>query len=341
MNSDLTPYTPDDESCYTDGISPCLNVSFDNLASDRFSNISLLYSSQTGAMQLYTATRYGKRYILKCLKEKYKHNPVYKLALRKEFEIGMAIDHPNIRRTIGFEEIEGLGYTLILEHIDGENLDKTIAHNRIDAKNAYRIIKQIAEALENIHAHQIVHRDIKPSNIMITHSGKMVKIIDFSLSDSESFIILKNPAGTRKYMSPEQFQPESKATSKSDIYSFGMVIKDLATITKDQDLLQLSEACCNKIPEKRPELNDIITRLKKIQSRKSKILSIDSPKFTYLLICITVVLSAFVIYMFINRYIPASSASYAEPSNAISDNSNIKVMDIGFITEGDNSTKEQ
>ena len=55
-----------------------------------------------------------------------------------------------------------------------------------------------------IHAKQIVHRDLKPSNIMITHNGNHVKLIDFGLSDNDDFALLKQPAGTPGYISPEQ-----------------------------------------------------------------------------------------------------------------------------------------
>lgn len=68
-----------------------------------FMNISECYVSRSGFTRLFTAVRYGKRYMLKCLKEDFRYTPVYHQALLKEFEIGLQLDHPNICRTISME----------------------------------------------------------------------------------------------------------------------------------------------------------------------------------------------------------------------------------------------
>ena len=70
--------------------------------------------------------------------------------------------------------------------------------------------------MEYMHAKQIVHRDINPLNIMITHRGGDVKLIDFGLSASETFCVLKLPAGTRGYMASEQLQPDAQSDPSAD-----------------------------------------------------------------------------------------------------------------------------
>lgn len=78
-----------------------------------------------------------------------------------------------------------------------------------------------------IHGKQIIHRDLKSSNILIARNGNNVKIIDFGLSDADDYAILKQPAGTMKYMAPEQKQPDTKIDGRADIYAFGLLLHEI------------------------------------------------------------------------------------------------------------------
>lgn len=217
-----------------------------------FSSVRECYVSTSGHTRLFTAMRYGKLYVLKGIKPDFLFIPVYRQALTKEFEIGLQLDHPNICRTIGMEEVGDLGSVIVMEHIDGETLQTMMASGTLDGETAWRIARQLADALDYIHSKQIVHRDLKPSNIMITHNGHNVKLIDFSLSDSDSFAVLKQPAGTYGYIAPELFMPNAKSDISSDIYSFGMVVKEMADVTADKKLARIAEVCTRRNPASRP-----------------------------------------------------------------------------------------
>ena len=84
----------------------------------------------------------------------------------------------------------------------------------------------MGEAVDYIHTKGIVHRDLKPENIIITKNGNNVKLTDFGLADSCSYAILKQPAGTPQYMSPEQMQT-AVADVRNDIYSLGIVYSEM------------------------------------------------------------------------------------------------------------------
>ena len=111
-----------------------------------------------------------------------------------------------------------------MECVDGETLEAAVESGYMTEEKARKTAGQLLDAMEYIHAKQTVHRDLKPSNIMLTHRGGDVKIIDFGLSDSETFCVLKIPAGTRGYMAPEQLKPGAQSDPSADIYSFGKVL---------------------------------------------------------------------------------------------------------------------
>lgn len=218
----------------------------------KFSDLRELYVSKSGHARLFTASRYGKRYVLKCLKPDFMLTPVYRMALSKEFEIGLQLDHPNICRTISMEDIPELGQTIVMEYIDGKTLQQLIDENLLTRQLGEKIVSQTMDALDYIHSKQILHRDLKPSNIMITHNGQNVKVIDFSLSDSDAFDVLKQPAGSDGYIAPELFEKGAKATIQADIYSLGMIVNDIFGFTGDAKLRAIAQACMRHDPSQRP-----------------------------------------------------------------------------------------
>lgn len=166
-------------SGFTEDINKEMNVADPQPVVSKFSNLSQCYVSISGHTRIFTATRYGKRYMLKCLKNDFLYTPIYRQALTKEFEIGLLLEHPNICHTIGMEEVENLGTTIVMEYIDGDTLQYLIDQQLLTAEMAHKIAHELMDALEYMHNKQMIHRDLKPANIMVTHNGKNVKLIDF------------------------------------------------------------------------------------------------------------------------------------------------------------------
>ena len=134
---------------------------------------------------LYTASRYGKRYVLKGLSADSQSLTDMLLLQQKEFSLGITLNHPNIAETYSLEEVADCGRCIVMEYVDGITLAEWLATNPSHLARQ-RVMLQLLDALEYIHSLQLVHHDLKSSNILITRNGQNVKLIDFGLSELDT-----------------------------------------------------------------------------------------------------------------------------------------------------------
>ena len=78
-----------------------------------------------------------------------------------------------------------------------------------------------------------------------------MKLIDFGLSDSDDYEVLKFPAGTRYYLAPEVLKPEQPLDCRADIYSLGIIMGEMAEQLKSKALAAVSRRCTRKDPSER------------------------------------------------------------------------------------------
>ena len=207
---------------YDSSASGYLSDSFEGI-SQTFTDVEILATSEVNVVA--KAKRYGRWWLLKGLRKEVAGEAGYQQRLRKEFEILMQLQHPGVVMAVGLEDVEVLGLCIVMEYVDGVTLKEWLT-KKPTRQMRLRVMQDITDAVSYLHTKGIVHRDLKPTNIIVTSNGSHVKLIDFGLADTDSHTILKQPAGTPTYMSPEQMQT-AVADGRNDIYSLGIIMQQM------------------------------------------------------------------------------------------------------------------
>lgn len=242
------------------------------LATEESTNHTFLLRQEIeshGFNRLVKASRNGKWYVLKGLKPDLADQTIYQQFLQKECDIMQSIHHPYVAKCEGMAVIPGLGQCLVMEFVQGQSMRQWLTQNTgMPAKQrmhiAAHLALQLAEAIAAIHAHQIIHRDLKPENILITDNGHNIKVIDFGLSDTDSYAILKQPAGTLAYLAPETLATEPICNDRADIYSYGCILRELFEGLKGAQVkpyLEIARKCTLPLPQRLQHDDDLLALL--------------------------------------------------------------------------------
>src|SRR5262249_22018391 len=138
-----------------------------------------------------------------------------------EAHAAAALDHPQIVPIFEVGEYENQHYfTMAL--VDGQSLAQRLASGPLPAKEAARIICQVALAAEYGHQHGVIHRDLKPANILLDTDNR-VRVTDFGLAKRQAegagLTRTGELLGTPSFMSPEQVSGDpNKIEPAADVY---------------------------------------------------------------------------------------------------------------------------
>ena len=151
---------------------------------------------------------------------------VFREQLLREAMIWSRLSHSHI---VKFHEVSFTNngkLFVVSDFIQGSNLKQTIAKKQFSLAQILKLSIEMCDALGYLHLQNIIHLDIKPSNILLDNAGNaFLADFGFSILSTEKN---KTTGGTLAYMSPEQKRRGKQAiTFKSDIYSLGVVIKEL------------------------------------------------------------------------------------------------------------------
>ncbi len=140
------------------------------------------------------------------------------------------LNHPNIVQVIDKGISSDSQPYFVMEKINGIDLSEIIGGAELPFSKKLDIAIQTCKGLSYAHKNGVIHRDIKPANIIIDQHGN-AKILDFGIaltsSEKTNTDEKTTVVGTQGYIAPEQENDYAQATIASDIYSFGMLLKDL------------------------------------------------------------------------------------------------------------------
>ena len=157
---------------------------------------------------------------------------------RREGTILARLKHPHIAQLIDAGVSEAGQPYLVLEHVEGEPIDRWCDDRALDVESRVRLFLDVLAAVAHAHANLVVHRDLKPSNVMVSKEGR-VKLLDFGIAKllegddagDGAPTQLTREAGrafTPAFAAPEQVTGEC-VTTATDVYALGALLYLLLT----------------------------------------------------------------------------------------------------------------
>ena len=170
------------------------------------------------------------------LKDKFKKEA---LRLRK-------LRNPHIVKVHDLFEENGTAY-YAMELIEGMSLAQRLKNTGqpVDETEAYSILRQLLDALEEVHGLGIWHLDLKPGNVLIDKDGRAV-LIDFGaskqLKSNEGYSTTAGMCYTPGYAPTEQIEQNlDRLGPWTDIYALGATFYNLLTCEPPPSVSDLQE----------------------------------------------------------------------------------------------------
>lgn len=174
---------------------------------------------------------------LKVLNQDFQANPMALVSLQRETKRAQTLAHPNIIKVYDFDR-DGGHVFMSMEYLVGHPLSHLIKEHPagLPFKQAWPLIRAMADALHHAHKKNIVHSDFKPGNVFIDENGE-VRVLDFGIAcaikqgdkdhqDATVFNARALGAFTPAYASLEQLQ-NSDPDPRDDIYALACVSYEL------------------------------------------------------------------------------------------------------------------
>ncbi|PQM38414.1 serine/threonine-protein kinase EDR1 [Prunus yedoensis var. nudiflora] len=212
-----------------------------------------------------------------------------------EVEIMLRLRHPNVVLFMG-AVTRPPHFSILTEFLPRGSLYRLLhrPNSQLDEKRRMRMAFDVAKGMNYLHTSHptVVHRDLKSPNLLVDKNWN-VKVCDFGLSRTKhhTFLSSKSTAGTPEWMAPEVLRNEP-ANEKCDVYSFGVILWELATccvpwkglnpmqvvgavgfqnrrleIPEDMDpvVAEIIRDCWQREPNLRPSFSQLMVRLRRLQ----------------------------------------------------------------------------
>jgi serine/threonine protein kinase len=212
---------------------------------------------------------------IKLLRADFSSDPTFLTRFSQEIGQIAQLRHPNIVTLYDVGSVVGRAYQVMEWMPDGSlhaflNRDARRAELSLDM--VVDLVRQAADGLAFAHSQGVLHRDVKPDNLLLRRDGGpyTLKIVDFGLApliESSGLIATGFAVASPDYMSPEQCKGLD-LDGRSDVYSLGVILYELATGQLPFESASLSQAIANHVysvptaPRQiRPELPEALEQI--------------------------------------------------------------------------------
>jgi serine/threonine-protein kinase len=188
------------------------------------------YVGQGSRAVVYLAQdeRLHRQVALKVMMPELARDPGFRTRMISESRAAAALGHPHIVPVFEADETDGTLYAA-MRYVTGGDAGSLLGrHGPLPLGYAWRIVAQIASALDAVHAHGLMHRDVRPANILVDGdaaggraAGSHAFLSDFGMSKvfpSGQVIEADQAAGILDYLPPEQIEGRD-VDARADQYS--------------------------------------------------------------------------------------------------------------------------
>ena len=180
--------------------------------------------------------RLDRKVAVKILAPELARDDAFRARLLHQVRAAAEIDHPHILPVYEAGDTGGIVY-VVMRYVQGGDVRSLLSPlGSLPSARAWKVIAQVASALDTAHAHGVIHRNVKPANMLFDagsevggrtsdraggHRFDHVYLSDFGMRrdwSPDEIITAVRSAGTLDYVAPEQIEGRA-LDGRTDLYS--------------------------------------------------------------------------------------------------------------------------
>ena len=246
---------------------PSSEIRLGSVVADTYRLEEYLGRGGFGAVYRARHTRLPREVAVKIVSAILLDEPIALARFENEAKLACSLSHEHIVQVFDFNRTASGHPYIVMELLHGENLSERLERGPLTVAQTTRIVGQIGDALDLIHARGIIHRDLKPANIFLCEGRSEIdaRLLDFGLAkalDMPGVTKTGLIVGTPRYMSPEQIRKEEDRIGPgADVFALGTIIYECLTTKhafEGRTLLEVLESVCHIEPDPICALNPAV-----------------------------------------------------------------------------------